>query len=103
MGTQQTAGILGWGLRFAPNTPLYAARGSAPTPSQDAVRLCWNEQNEALAGSKSVNDVAGLKCQSCPRPVNFGSNPPQISGNLASDPPPGVAPQRRLWAFWTPE
>jgi len=70
MGTQQSAGIMRWGLRFAPNTPKYAARGYAPPPPHDAVELCWNEKNEAATGSTSVNDVAGLKCQLCPRPVN---------------------------------
>jgi hypothetical protein len=73
MGTQQSAGIMRWGLRFAPNTTKYAARGYAPPPPHDAVELCWNEKNEAVTGSTSVNDVAGLKCQLCPRPVNLAS------------------------------
>lgn len=60
---------MGWGLRFAPNTPQHAARGYAPTPPHDAVELCLNGKNEAVTGSTSVNDVAGLKCQLCPRPV----------------------------------
>jgi hypothetical protein len=44
----------------------------APARSTTTIRCGGMGRTTLGLGSKSVNHVAGLKCQGCPRPVKFG-------------------------------